>query len=414
MAHVPGQEGDPPAPPPDATPGAGRPAPAALTEGTRLLERFVVNRLLGRGPFGEVYAVVDPTNEADYALKRLPLDLMWGEDAPAIRACFRLVSTLHHPHIATTRFLEIDRLAGELYAISDLAQGVTLPEWQKERSKGARRSDLPHDLVLGLCEQVAEALDYAHSQPVLDGHGAAKATAILHRDLKPGNIMLEPDRLFRPGVPFVKVVDFGLTAEIRAGLKDLAPNDPEADVGATLGYKAPEQWVDGTLTPAVDQWSLAVILYELLAGERPFSASTAQALAEQVREAKPKKPPRISDGQWTVLKRALSPAARDRYDTCMTMIRAFALADTATSEMLRTKPFVRMVSMRQPSGPQTTPVAAETTTGVAAPPPHRPRPLRVLAIVALLGIACGVLIWLLFFRAATSAPNAPPPTPLRE
>ena len=428
MADAPEEDAGSPPPPPDAPRffheatgrnGTGRPGPKSLAEGARLLDRFVVQQFLDHGTFGEVYAVLDTTTESEYALKRLPLDLMWGDHALAIRSNFKLVSAFDHPHIATTRFLEIDRQAGELYAITELVRGPTLTEWVEARAKNRRRSELSHDLAFGLCEQVAEALDYAHSQPVLDRRGGVTGTGILHRELKPGNIMLERDRPFRPGVPFVKVVDFGLSAEIRAGVQDLPPDDRGTGPDATRPYAAPEQREGRTLTPATDQWALAVVLYELLAGTRPFCASSADAFTEQIREGKPEKPPRISDGQWVVLRKAFSPEGRDRYDNCMTMVRAFALADTATSEMLRTKPFVRMVSMRQPSGAQNAATPAESSQpavlGETAPADgRRVHPLLLLSIIALLGVACGILIWFIFFREGPPVPEAPTPTPTKD
>lgn len=407
-----------PPPPPDSTllmggrerrVSPGRPAPESLAEGTRLLDRYIVRGLLGRGAFGEVYAVADLTTETEYALKRIPPDVFRADQSISIRGNFQLVSTLTHPHIATTRFLETDPKSGELYVIMDLVRGPTLSEWLEQRREKKQPAALPHDVALGICEQVATALDYAHEQPVRDRHGEVKSIGILHRDLKPSNIMLEVDRPFRPGVPFAKVVDFGLAAEIQASVQGLSLSDPRQEMGGTPVYMAPEQWEGRTLTPAMDQWSLAVVLYELLAGDRPFRASSVQALAIQIREARPEKPPHVSDGQWTVLKRAFSSDRKQRYGNCMTMVRAFALADTATSEMLRTKPFVRMVSMRTDSSS----AAQEAPVAVAGPATGLPVEAgdarggwttgKVALVVAVLGMLFGVVLFVILVL------NAEPP-----
>jgi eukaryotic-like serine/threonine-protein kinase len=415
MAEQPSRDRDnAPAQPPESTLFAGgaqraspgRPVSEAFSEGVRLLDRYVVRQLLGRGVFGEVYAVVDLTTETEYALKRLPPDFFQADPSSSIRANFQLVSTLTHPHIATTRFLESDPLTRELYVIMDLVRGPTLSEWQERRRVESRSDALPHELALGICEQVAAALDYAHSQPVRDRHGDVKNVGILHRDLKPSNVMLELDRPFRPGVPFVKVVDFGLAAEIQASVQGLSLSDPKQQAGGTPVYRAPEQWEGRTLTPAMDQWSLAVILYELLSGDRPFLASSVHALAVQIREARPERPLQVSDNQWKVLMKAFSPDPLQRYGNCMTMIRAFALADTATSEMLRGKPFVRLVSMRTESSRR----AQETQNAGAAGPaaahpstqakagPHPLIAVRAALAVAVLGVLAGLIIWFVFFR----------------
>ena len=396
MSDQEGRQNDSSSPASDAT--------APLSEGTRLLDRFVVGPCLGRGPFGEVYAAVDPASEADYLLKRLPVDLMWGDYAMAIRALFRQVSTLDHPHIATTRFLEIAPRASELYTLSDRVQGPTLKAWLQQRTKAGESAALPHNLAVGLCEQIAEALDHAHTQAVPTQRRNRTSTGVLHRDLKPDNVILLPERPFRPGVPFAKVVDFGLDAEIAKAMGVLSAGGGKDLTDDRFFYRSPEQWSEGPLSPASDQWSLAVLFYELLAGTKPFHGGSLWELHAQIRSGKVEKPPQISDGQWVVLKKAFALKGQERYGNCLTMVRAFSMADMATTEMVVARPFVRMVSMRKPSGLQEKQGAVDERPLGPTDTPAASRGLRLFrrfALVTLLGIICGVLAWVLLYRNAS-------------
>ncbi|MCK6501442.1 MAG: protein kinase [Nitrospira sp.] len=157
--------------------------------------------MLGKGAMGEVLEVRDQFSGTDYAVKRVP-EAVSGSAAEMerIRLNFNLVSPLTHPHICQTRNLEIDAQTGAAYLILDLVRGETLSHWAiKRRAElGHPNHPLAAEVVIGIAEQVASALDYAHSQP-LTGTGA-KRYGIIHRDLKPDNLMLENGRESRPGV----------------------------------------------------------------------------------------------------------------------------------------------------------------------------------------------------------------------
>src|SRR5262249_41729801 len=156
------------------------------------LGRYEVRRVLGRGAMGEVLEVHDRHSGTDYALKRVPAELVRDEvQMYGIRSNFALVSQLTHPHICTTRQLEIDPVNGTALIIMDLVRGQDLAHFLATTRKrlGYDTAPLPIGVVLGIAEQIASALDYAHKQPISRGYdGRPRAYGILHRDLKPANV----------------------------------------------------------------------------------------------------------------------------------------------------------------------------------------------------------------------------------
>ena len=309
-------------------------AARGLEIGQALLGRYEVRRVIGRGAMGEVLEVRDKHSGNDYALKRVPPELVRDPGQMAgIRSNFALVSQLSHPHIATMRSLEVDSATSHAYIIMDLVRGQDLGLWLAERREvvGPEGVTLPIDCVLGIAEQIAAALDYAHSQPASRASdGKPKMYGILHRDLKPSNVMLETNREYRPGIPYVKLVDFGLAAEIQASMMSSSVQGQNKLAG-TPAYMAPEQWEGRTLTRGVDQWSLAVIIYEMVAGRRPFNGPSEMAIMTQICKADPEQPATLTAAQWEVLKKTMQPDRKQRHRSCMALVKAFAEADRSTA-----------------------------------------------------------------------------------
>lgn len=305
-----------------------------ILPGQVLLQRYEVLRVLGRGAMGEVLEVRDRASGLAYALKRVPPELVRDTaQMQSIRENFALVSQLAHPHIATTRHLELDAATGHAYLLLELVHGTDLHHWLASRreSLGGMQATLPLPEVLGIGEQIAAALDYAHAQPVSRGpDGKPTRFGLLHRDLKPANVMVDTTREFRPGVPYVKLVDFGLAAEIQASLHGLSAAPRRENAAGTLSYMAPEQWEGRTLTRGVDQWALAVVLYDLAAGRKPFTAESSEALYLQVKRADPEAPARLTPAQWAAFRKAFSFDRRERYRSCVAFVRALAAADART------------------------------------------------------------------------------------
>ncbi|MCW8131494.1 MAG: serine/threonine protein kinase [Planctomycetota bacterium] len=354
---------------------------AHLPAGSLLLGRYEVVRVLGRGAMGEVVQVRDRHSSIEYALKRVPPDLARDDlQMRGIRANFALVSRLTHPHIATTRFLEIDPGGGGVYLLMDFVKGCDLAHWVldlRERM-GDPEAPLPLPLALGIAEQIAAGLDYAHSLPVsLRPDGSPARHGILHRDLKPANVMVETGRWYAPDVPYVRIVDFGLAAEIQASLASLTAGAAANELAGTPAYMSPEQWEGRSMTRGVDQWALGVMLYEMLAGRRPFNAPSNYALMMQVREPNPECPPTLTPAQWGALNRSFHYDRRARHPSCLALVNALASADASTTATVRVqaKPLPeddpQRPSQQAPARPPGTPYQAPAYAQPAAGTPYQ-------------------------------------------
>lgn len=210
--------------------------------------RYHVLGLLGRGGMGRVYLARDPRLDRRVALKLLPALL--DADAHA-RERFaeeaRAASALDHPHICT--IYEIDETPdGRPYIAMAYYEGGTLA--QRVRAGALRTRDA---LALGL--QIADALAAAHER------------GIVHCDVKPANVVLTPTGL-------AKVVDFGIARML--GAAERGRGTP-----GTPAYMSPEQ-LRGEIDPRSDVWSFGVMLYEMLAGHRPFEGTDADAIRRAV------------------------------------------------------------------------------------------------------------------------------------
>jgi tetratricopeptide (TPR) repeat protein len=238
------------------TPDAPAESPVGMSAG-EMIGAYRIIDLLGRGGMGEVYRAerADGQFEQTVALK-----IMRGEvadQAARFRVERQILAQLSHPGIA--RLLDGGVTAdGRPYMAMELVIGEPITTWCRRRG-----TDLAQrlQLFMAVCDSVA----YAH------------ANLVVHRDIKPGNVLVTED-----GV--VKLVDFGIAKLLSAGAGNLTRHAP-----ATPGYSAPEQLTGGTVTVATDVYALGMLLFELLCGEMPwkkdelsFAAALHTILSENI------------------------------------------------------------------------------------------------------------------------------------
>ncbi|MFF2556340.1 protein kinase [Nocardia sp. NPDC058058] len=303
-------------------------APQPLTIGDRF-GPYRLDGLIGRGGMGEVYRAYDTGRERIVALKVLPAPLA-GD--PVYRRRFqresRAAARLREAHVIPIHdFGEID---GRLYIDMRLVEGASL------RSLLHREAPLAPETTVALITQIAAALDAAHREE------------LLHRDVKPDNILVTPDG-------FAYLVDFGIARAI--GDDTLTRTD--SPVGS-FGYMAPERFTAGDVTAAADVYALACVLYECLTGTRPYSGSSA-AQVMYAHLAVPIPHPSlvraaVPEGFDAVVARGMAKSPRDRYRTAGALAAA---ARTVLTGPVLTQPSLFRVEedSSADSGP------AETITG---------------------------------------------------
>jgi serine/threonine-protein kinase len=226
---------------------------------------YRLERRLGHGGMGTVYLGTRDDNEFErkVAIKFLNL----GMDRPEYLRRFRqerqILADLEHPHIA--RLLEGGQSSqGQPYLVMEYVDGKPLIEYCRENA-------LSRSAILELMAKICDAVQYAHSR------------LVVHRDLKPSNILVTAS-----GDP--KLLDFGIAKVLASGTTGEQPVTQNAGQLLTLDYASPEQVQGLPISTASDVYSLGVILYELLAGERPFEPQAAQSLIHCVLHVDPPKP----------------------------------------------------------------------------------------------------------------------------
>jgi TolB-like protein len=251
-----------------------------------LADRYVLERELGRGGMATVYLAHDLKHDRLVALKVLHPELAATLGPERFLREIRLTARLDHPHILPV--FDSGESAGLLWYTMPYVEGESL------RDRLRREVQLPIEDAVRIAREVAEALDYAHRH------------RIVHRDIKPENVML--------GEGHARVADFGVAQALGA-----AEAGRLTETGLTVGtpaYMSPEQATAGPVDGRSDVYALGCVLYEMLAGEPPFTGRTAQAIiarrlsdpVPQIRHIRDAVPARLEQAIMTALARV--PADR--------------------------------------------------------------------------------------------------------
>jgi len=321
-------------------------------------DRYEVDRELGRGGMATVFLARDTRQDRPVALKVLHPDLAAAVGSARFRREIRLATQLAHPHIVP--LYDSGDADGQLYYVMPLVSGESL------RQRLDREQQLPVGEALRITCEVASALDYAHRK------------GVVHRDVKPENILLATDGR-------AVVADFGIARAIGESAAGTSITQTGVAVG-TPRYMSPEQALaDRQLDGRSDEYALACVLYEMLAGQPPFVGPNAQAImARHALEPVPSLQvvrATVPDDVEAAVERALSKSPGDRFATVAQFADALRASDSSATA-------ARAVERR---------LAAR-----AAPPSRRWHAAALAAPLPLLAAAWAA--WHAWLRPAAGAP----------
>ncbi len=269
------------------------------------LGKYQLEELLGEGAFAWVYRATDADLGRAVALK--VLKPAWLNDAQALsrfKQEARTMANLHHPNIAV--IYEVGEADGQVYLAQFLVDGESL-------AARLRRGGLAWAEMLRILQPVAAALDYAHSQ------------GVIHRDIKPPNILLAKN-----GQPYLG--DFGL---VRAAEGSASLSASAGGLIGTPAYMAPEQWEGQPATPATDVYALSCVAVEMLTGRMLFDGSTPAVVMKQHLIEGPRLPEQWPAGipaeTTAVLQRGLTEKPGERIQSADELVTALAGLTNQTS-----------------------------------------------------------------------------------
>jgi serine/threonine-protein kinase len=348
--------------------------------------RYKIVRELGRGAMGVVYLATDPTIGRPVAIKTIRLgEVTNAEERARLRERLfreaRSAGVLSHPGIVTIYDMEAqDDVA---FIAMEYVNGSTLDQLLST-------APLPQEQMFSILGQTAVALDYAHRK------------GIVHRDIKPANIMVTEDGM-------AKITDFGI-AKINTS------SDQFTMTGAIVGtphYMAPEQVQGLAVDGRADQFSLAVIVFEMLTGEKPFTGEQLTTVVYKIVAEEPIPPHRLnstlSQPISNVLRRALAKKADARYANCQKFVDALEAACAAAKGW---RPLARGGSHSLPTAVEArrpgniAPVRSDEETK-----PRKRRKVGILPVLAAILVAAGLVV-LIAWQAAPwlAGPTSNPST----
>jgi eukaryotic-like serine/threonine-protein kinase len=333
---------------------------AHITLGTQL-GAYRIETILGERGMGIVYRALDTKLNRPVAVKLLSDDLADAASRRRFQREAQTASSLNHPHILTVH--DAGEVDGRQYLVTEFVDGGTLRDWAR-----AEKRDWP---------QIAELL-----VGLADGLAAAHEAGILHRDIKPANILVA-----RNG--YAKLADFGL-AKLAAGSEgEITRTATEHATRSglaigTIAYMSPEQAAGKPLDARSDIFSFGVVLYEVLAGQRPFAGANDLEVLQTIIHGKPQPlPAEIPAGLRRIVEKALEKDQAHRYQSMRDML-------------------VDLRRLMRPSGETTAPVA----------PARRTIAWALLAATVVLLVA-GIAAWKFWPRAGSRQIRSLAVLPLR-
>src|SRR5690349_22511256 len=271
-----------------------------------------IEKMLARGGMAEVYLGTHLNLDRPVAIKFLH---SYIEEEPLLLERFRreakVVAGLRHPNIV--QIFDFDTTEGHPFIVMEYLKGPTLATYLRHLHQKKKR--IPPDQVARLLNEISGGLDYAHGQ------------GVVHRDIKPGNIILhsnsEDMALDRPLTDDVEsvITDFGLVRIMNASSQTAS-----GTVSGTPAYMSPEQARGDQTDHRTDIYSLGIVLYEMLAGRVPFEADNTVTILHMHIHTPPPAIPGIPAKAQAVIDRALQKNPQDRYPTSREMAIDFYLA----------------------------------------------------------------------------------------
>ena len=373
----------------------------APTTGTLLADRYRIGRRIAIGGMGEVWEAQDSRLDRTVAVKILKAELSGDpEFLHRFRTEARTAASLNNPGITqvhdygetTTDWTTANGTVQVpvAYLVMELVRGEPLAQLLSVHGR------LGVDFTLDILEQSGYALDAAHER------------GLVHRDVKPGNILVTPSNQ-------VKITDFGIAKAV-----DAAPVTRSGMVMGTAHYIAPEQAGGGDAGPASDVYSLGVVGYECLAGRRPYLSENAVTVAMMhIRDPLPPLPPDVPPVVRQLIELTLTKDPRGRYATGGEFARAVSAvrrgepvprpgAVTAATEAVNPATRIAPATTREPQ--PSAPRRADRWDNAPAAAPRR-GPWGAVAAIALVVALLAVAGYVLLSNTATSPPPAPVATP---
>ena len=261
-------------------------------------ERYRLTGEVAHGGMAAVYRAVDLEQAGEVALKVLRPEIARALGPERFLREIRILRLLRHPNIVP--LLESGEAGGSLYFVTPFIAGASL------QRRLERQGLVPYDQVVRIARDIAAALDHAHGREVI------------HRDMKPGNVLLDGDRAL--------VCDFGIARAVELASGDRYGSSSGLAVG-TPAYMSPEQATGGAIDRRADVYGLGCVMFEMLTGEPPFTGPTAQAvlaraLAGELRPVRTVRPELSADAEAAV-RAALASDPELRPESAGELVRRF-------------------------------------------------------------------------------------------